>query len=234
MLGIFFMVSAVGCRKSDSITTPPDNSTVTTTLAGRITDENGKSLAAVTVTAAGKTAMTDDSGLFAIADVTVPSGRAFVIASKSGYFNSARAANPSAGKVTYMQLSLASSATVGSVNATTGGTVSIPTGGKLMLAPNGVVTSSGAAYSGTVSVSARHLDAADAKFSDLFAGDLVGEGADGKQTVLTSAGVIIAELHGSSGELLQPAPGSPATLTMPITAAQLSTAPATVPFWSFD
>ncbi len=223
-----------GCRKVEMPTTPPTTSTQTTTIAGRITDESGLPVAGVAVTATGGSATTDANGLFAIPDVAVTSGRAFVIAKKSGYFNGARAAVATIGKVTYIKFSIATSTNAGLISGNLGGTVTLPTGASIALSPAGVVTSTGSAYTGTVTVFARYLDPAVTWFTPLFAGDLVAQAADGSQTVLTSAGVILAELHGSTGEILQPAPGKPAVLTMPITPTQRATATATIPLWYFD
>ncbi|MFI5202577.1 MAG: hypothetical protein ACHQNE_09345, partial [Candidatus Kapaibacterium sp.] len=133
-----------------------------------------------------------------------------------------------------MQITLASSTPIGTLDAASGGTLNLAAGGSITLKPGGVVTSSGASYSGAVSVSAEYLDPGNANFANLFAGDLTGQQTDGSQTELQSYGVIIAELHGSSGETLQPASGKPATLLMPIATAQQATAPASIPLWYFD
>ena len=218
----------------NSPTTPPEGAQITTTLAGRVTDESGASVAGARITAQNGSATTDANGLFFISNASVPSDRTFILAKKAGYFDGARAAIPTSNGVTYMQIMLASDAPIGSINAATGGTVNLAAGGSITLPPGGVVTSSGASYTGSVSVSAEHLDPGNGNFANLFAGDLTGQQTDGSQTELQSYGVIIAELHGSSGETLQPASGSPATLTMPIAAAEQATAPASIPLWYFD
>ncbi len=223
-----------GCRKATDLPTAPTESTTTTTLIGRVTDAAGLPLQGVTLAASGKLATTDANGIFALPNATVPSGRAVVIAKKLGYFTSARAAIPTANGITYVRLSLASSAEVGTVDATSGGKVTLSSGASLLIGPNGIATTSGATYTGTVSVSARHLSPSDSNFDQLFAGDLVGQQTDGSQTLLTSAGVIMAELHGANGELLEPAAGHPVTLSVPIDPSQQSIAPATIPLWYFD
>ncbi len=213
---------------------PPEGAQITTTIAGRIVDESGAPISGVTVTEQTGSATTDANGLFFIANTSVPSERTFILAKKSGYFDGARAAVPTPNGVTYMQITLASNTPIGTVDATSGGMVSLPSGGSVSLLPGGVVTSSGTPYTGTVSVSAKHLDPSNGNFTGLFAGDLTGQQTDGSQTELQSYGVIVTELHGSNGETLQPAPGNPATLTMPIAASQQSTAPVSTPLWYFD
>ncbi|MDP4199036.1 MAG: hypothetical protein Q8902_05640 [Bacteroidota bacterium] len=226
---------ASGCRRAP--TTPPETSYISTTIAGQITDESGAPLAGVSVTAGplGSTvAMTDANGLYSLHNVSAQADHAFIITRKPGYFNGARAGIPSMNGVTYLNLSMASSATIGTIDAASGGTVALPSGGSISLRSGGVVTSSGSAYTGMVSISAKHLDPTSANFSKLFAGDLKGQHSDGTSAELESYGVILAELHGSNGEMLQPASGSPATLTMPIAATQQASAPATIPLWYFN
>ncbi len=218
----------------NSPTTPPEGATITTTIAGRVTDESGAAIAGVTVTGQNGSATTDANGLFFIQNTNVSSERTFILAKKAGYFDGARAAIPTVNGVTYMQITLASSTPIGTLDAASGGTLNLAAGGSITLAPGGVVTSSGATYTGSVSVSAEHLDPGNGNFANLFAGDLTGQQTDGTQTELQSYGVIIAELHGSSGETLQPDPSKPATLTMPIATADQATAPASIPLWYFD
>ena len=210
---------ASGCRRIDNPTAPLDGATVTTTLAGRVLDESGVGLPGVSVSTPGGSATTDANGVFFIPNVSVTATRACVIAKKAGYFNGARAAVPSRHGVTYFELALASNAAVGTIDGVVGGTVSLPTGASLNLRSNGVVSSGGAAYTGSVSVSAKYLDPASPTFNNLFPGNLDAQDASGNATELQTYGVLIAELHGSSGETLQPASGKPATITIPISPA---------------
>jgi hypothetical protein len=224
----------VGCRKMESPNTPPTEGVVTTTIAGQVVDESGAPIPAVQITAYAHTVTTDANGLFSIPNINVGASRAFVIAKKPNYFNAARAAAPTVNGVTYMKLMMAQSTIIGNINASNGGTVTMPSGASVRLSSGGVVTNSGTPYSGAVSVSARHLDPSKPNFAMLFAGDLTGERTDTSQTQMQSFGVIIAELHGSNGELLQPAAGKPATITLPISASLQSKAPTSIPLWYFD
>ncbi len=231
---LLFVLSIASCRKASDFPTAANNSNISTTLIGEVTDEVGQPIAGASVTASGTIATTDANGLFSIPNAVVPSGRAFAIVKKAGYFNNARAAMPTANGVTYMQLSLASNTGTNTQSISGGGKVVLPSGASISLPVNGVVNSAGIVYTGIVSVSAKHISPGDANFDRLFAGDLVGQQTDGSQTLLTSEGVVIAELHDASGNILQPRPGFPATLTVPIAAAHQSTAPATIPLWYFD
>ncbi|MFI5202578.1 MAG: carboxypeptidase-like regulatory domain-containing protein [Candidatus Kapaibacterium sp.] len=89
-----------GCRKVNSPTTPPEGANITTTIAGRVTDESGAAIAGVTITGQSGSATTDANGLFFIQNTSVPSERTFILAKKAGYFDGARAAIPTANGVT--------------------------------------------------------------------------------------------------------------------------------------
>src|SRR3569832_426877 len=74
-----------GCASGPS--SPGVTQKEVTTIYGRITDEAGAAVASATVSAADKTTTTDKNGIFFIKDVTVPKGRAVIVAKKTGYFN---------------------------------------------------------------------------------------------------------------------------------------------------
>lgn len=65
-------------------------------------------------------------------------------------------------------------------------------------------------------------------------GDLRGIDDAGELKGLTTYGMTAVELTGTSGELLQIATGKKASLSIPLPAASLATAPASIPLWYFD
>jgi hypothetical protein len=65
-------------------------------------------------------------------------------------------------------------------------------------------------------------------------GDLRGIDANGTMKVLQTFGMAAVELFSPSGDKLQIAPGSKATISFPIPAAISSTAPSNIPLWHFD
>ncbi len=234
-----FVVSALfitSCRKdSDNPVDGGNNKpTVTTTIIGVVSDESGRGMSGVSISSHGKTATTNEHGLFVIRDARVPQDRCYVLASNGGYFTNSRAEKPEAGGVTHMRLSLMRNTANYSVSATAGGTVNISEGGSVQLPANGYVTGSGSPYSGTVKVAARWLNPTSTNFYSFFPGDFAATRADGSTTELYSYGVLNVELQTQTGEKLQLGSGKTATLKYPIPSEMLSSAPSEMPLWYFD
>ncbi len=223
-----------GCSFDSSNNPTTTVATVKTSIAGQVVDESGKPMAGVEVSIGTSKATTTSYGTFMISNIDVPNNRCVIKASKSGYFTAFRAEEPRAGSVTRVILGMMSSAPQGSFSATTGKTVTLPNTSSVVFPANGYVTSNGAAYSGQVSYVVRHLDPTSSNFYDFFAGDFQGRSTDGTNANLLSYGVLRVELTGASGEKLNIAPGSKATLSVPVPAGMQSYAPNTMPLWSFD
>jgi hypothetical protein len=202
---------------------------VRTTITGRVIDEAGKSVQGALVSGYGASTTTNSYGVFVFQNVTVPSTRAVVTVTKSGYFTGARAAYPSEGKITTMMLTLQQATQTRTVSAATGGKVTVG-GASIDLPADGYVDAQGNRYSGTVSVAARYLDPLSANFYDSFSGDMAALRADGSTTELVSYGVLRVLLTGSQGQSLNLAKGSVATLTYPAAGA----ADGEIPLWHFD
>ncbi len=234
-----FMVSALfttSCRKdSDNPVDGGNNqTTVTTTIIGVVSDESGKGMSGVSISAHGKTATTNEHGLFIIKDARVPQDRCFVLATNGGYFTNARAEKPKEGGVTQMRLSLMRNTASYSVSASAGGTVNISEGGSVQLPADAYVTGSGAPYTGTVKVAARWLNPTASNFFSFFPGDFAATRSNGSATDLYSYGVLNVELMSQTGEKLQLGSNKKATLKYPIPSSMLATAPSEMPLWYFD
>lgn len=224
-----------GCSKDAAINDPNNlgGGTVTTTIVGKIVDEAGQPVVGANVTAASLTAVTNKFGIFIIKNAKVSSSRCVVIAKKAGFFTAARAESPVVNGVTNMHLGMMANTTAFSVTASSGATLALGSGATVKFDPNSFVTSSGALYNGTVKVSARYLDPARTDFFDFFSGDNAGRQADNTEVGLKSVGVMRVELRDASGNALQLATGSKATLSVP-KPASMASAPATMPLWYFD
>jgi WD40 repeat protein len=202
---------------------------VRTTITGRVTDEAGKSVQGALVKGHGASTTTNSNGVFVLRDVAVPSTRAVITVSKGGYFTGARAAYPSALKTTTMLLTLQDSKVTRTLNAATGGMVTVGAA-SVELPANGFADAQGNAYTGTVSVAVRYLDPASDDFYSSFSGDMAAARADGSATELISYGVLRVKLTGSQGQELNLRKGSAATLTYPAAGAT----DASIPLWFFD
>ena len=233
-----------GCKKSfsDQQSIPqqpaqPDlTARISLTVSGFVTDENGNAVFNASVTAGTKTANTDEYGFFKISNVSLSKTAGFVKISKSGYFDGYRTFVGLENKETFIRLRLVPKTNIGTISATAGGTVSTTDGAVISLPVNAVViASSNAAYNGAIHVAAHHYKQDNAtEWNATIPGDQRGIDAEGKLKMMNSYGILAVELTGDAGELLQIATGKEATITTPIPAALASTAPASIPLWSFD
>src|SRR5687768_9421366 len=99
-LSIFFFqcqkeVSYIGGSDIIPETTTPDP--ITSTVQGNILDENGQPASGVTVTVGTKTAVTNASGYFRIANASLDKKTALVTAEKAGYFKGLRSFSATSG-----------------------------------------------------------------------------------------------------------------------------------------
>lgn len=217
------------CKSTVDPDDPNTTRLVTTTIVGQVVDDDGKPVQGAQVSGHGATASTNTAGAFVLENIRAPFDRCVVMVRKGGYFTGSRAAFPTENKVTMMRLTLQEATPTGSVQASTGGTITAD-GASVQLPANGFVTSDGSAYNGTVSVAMRYVDPLDADFYDAFSGDMAAVRADGSQTELTSYGVVRVLLMGSGGQRLQLKDGATATITYPSAGASLSE----IPLWYYD
>ncbi len=225
-------VAPVGGDVEDPLSPAPD---VRTTLSGIVLDEEGNPLAGVTVTAHGETTTTSAEGLFELENIQVPGNRCVISCEKENYFTGTRAEIPLRNAVTSVRIRLMSSATTHTIDAASGGTATLSNGSKVEIPANGLVTESGASYTGEVNMSVRYLDPSAISFGALVAGgDMLARRTDESTSILYSYGILRVLLSGSAGEKLQLATGKASTLTVAIPQSQLTTAPQTIPLWYFD
>lgn len=237
--GLFF-----SCQKEFSIedgnnipTSLPNDLTtkVNTSVSGFVTNENDAPVLGATVKAGTKTVTTDQYGYFEIKNIQLPKNAAFVTVIKPGYFKGIKTYMAKAGKAAFFRIKLIPKIISGNINSTTGGEVTLSNGLKIGIPANGVMNAnSNTPYTGNVNVSAYWINPTSSELSSIMPGDLRGINTNGKLKGLNSFGMAAVELTGSSGELLQIATGKQAALTMPIPAAILSSAPATIPLWYFN
>jgi hypothetical protein len=230
---VLLFISGLTCNKSGIIGGGPQN--VTTSIAGRVLDQNKIPLGNVQVEASGKISATDINGNFSLDNVIVNSDNAVVKMSRSGYFTSYRTFTPTANSMNYVEVTLVTKTVSGSFSGATGGVVSVPNGGSINFPASSMTnTANNAAYTGSVAVSAFFINPTASDFRNILPGDLRGINTTGQQVGLQSFGMMAIELDGSGGEKLQLASGKQATVNFPIPASLASQAPATIPLWFFD
>lgn len=214
----------------------PDLSTqINATVNGFVTDENGTPVEGATVKKGTSSTLTDEFGYFRLPNINFAKTAGFVEVTKNGYFKGIRTFIPVEGKETLVQLQLTPKTIVGTINSSSGGTVTTTDAASVSLPANAVViASNNAPYTGTIHVAMHWLDPANDITQLTMPGDLRGIDSSGYLNVLSSYGMLAVELSGDAGELLQIANGMKASLNFPLPASLQSTAPASIPLWYFD
>ena len=253
ILPYFFFLAVVlfSCKKTADVVPPPPTgpvvvpptpvippdftTTVSTAISGFVTDDNDIAVTGAVVKFGGSIANTDQFGYFKITNANVVKTAAVVTVTKSGYFNGIKTLIAEANKPLFTRVKLLAKTTVGSINALTGGNVSLSNGLLIGLPANAVVrASNNTAYNGSVNVAARWINPVSSDLNLVMPGDLRGVSTDGGLKILTTYGMTAVELTGAAGELLQIAANKKATLAMPIPASISAGASATIPLWYFD
>jgi len=199
---------------------------------GRIVDESNLPVENVNITIGGKTASTDQNGMFIIKDTDVNEDQAFITAEKTGYLKGMRSVVPTQG-TNQVRIMLITESLAGTVASGSNSEVSLANGTKVSF-DGDFKDENGNAYSGNVKVYMYHLDPANPNVEDVMPGSLQAQNANGQERVLETYGMINVELKGDSGEKLNIANGSLAQIELPVDPAQSSVAPATIPLWHFD
>ena len=232
----------VACQKDLSGDLPVDAgplpdlvSKIPASVSGFVTDENNAVVSGATVQFGTSTTTTDRYGYFSFRNVQAVKNAAVVTVIKSGYFKGIKTYIAEANTSAFFRIKLIPKNTAGSFTASTGGTVSLPNGTQVQFPANAIVNAAtNVAYTGTVNVSAQWINPTATDLSQIMPGDLRGLDEAGYLKILTTYGMMAVELTGTSGEMLQIATGSKATLTFPLPAVLNASAPTNIPLWYFD
>lgn len=204
---------------------------ITVVLQGNVVDENNLPVAGAIVEAGGKTTTTHAGGYFRIERAVLDKKTSLVTITKEGYFKGIRSFSATEGS-NQVNIRLVPKSVAGSIPASSGGTVTLGNGSQVYLAPNSVVEeSTGADYTGTVTVYAAFIDPQAEGIAETVPGSFTGIAGNGKRVLLDSYGMMAVQLEGGQGQKLQVRSGASATLTMPVT--RLS-APSSIPLWYVD
>ena len=215
---------------------PPDLTTrINSSVSGFVTNENDAAVNAAVVRFGNTSTTTDKYGYFEFNDINVIKASAVVSVEKSGYFNGIKTYQAEVGKSRFFRIKLIPKTTSGSINALSGGNVTLSNGLSVSLPSTAVVyAATNTPYSGTINVAAFWINPTAKDLELIMPGDLRGINSNGKLKGLTTFGMCAIELTSPSGDLLQIAPGKKATLTFPIPISMNTSAPNTIPLWYFD
>jgi len=235
LLGMFLLTIFSNCKKDTlDIFTSDDfekgATLIESFLLVQVVNEFDIPLANAKITIGDqKTYNTDQNGTVLLSKVGIKTTGHLVSISKSGYFNSFKRVYPEAGVLKVMLVQKNNLDLPGQA----GGNLNFG-GVKLEFPANAIVDSKGQAFISNVNVSVMHIDPTANNFTQLAPGDLRAIRINGQSQVLASFGMIAVEMNDDSGNKLQIAPGKTVKIKMDLNGQLASTAPATMPTWSFD
>ena len=236
---IFLSVLFFQCQKEVSYIGGPDPvivapEPITARLQGTVFNEAGQPAQNVTVKVGNQTAMTDARGYFRIMNAPLDKKSSVVTAEKSGYFKAYRTFSATSG-TNQVVIKLVPKTLAGTIDAASGGNVTLTNGSKVALPANAVVrASNNAAYTGTINVYAAYIDPTAADIDQTVPGSFMANDINGSRVILSSYGMMAVELESTAGDKLQIKSGAVASLTTPIPASVQATAPQTIALWSVD
>ncbi len=207
---------------------------ITASLSGTVVLEDGSPAEGATVYVNNNSLTTDENGVFYFKNIKMNEYGTFVKVEKSGYFMGGKMVNPKAGQRAITRVRLLTKTLVGSFSSAQGGTVTANGNSEISLPPNGIMTKGGDAYTGNVNVYAKWIDPTGNELEEFMPGDLRAIDAAQEFVQLATYGMLAVELESDSGESLQVATGNTASLTFPVPSELSTTAPATIPLWSYN
>jgi hypothetical protein len=246
IVAITVLFFTLGCKRTEIPVTPDpiptnpiggvvnDATQVTASVSGIVLDETNTPIASAVVTSGTATTTTNSNGMFIFQNISLSKENGNVTVVKAGYFKGIRSFKTTEGKNHTVRIQLMQRALSGTVNAAAGGTITSNGGATIIFPANAFVTSTGAAYTGTVSVYSRWIDPTAANLPFVIPGDLRGISTTGVENILETYGMVGAELADASGNVLKIATGKTATVSFPIPASLSAAAPASIVLWHFD
>ena len=209
---------------------PKEGISVKTSVFGRIVDEKDTPLSGVLVSGGGLTAVTDVNGVFILTDAMLDQARAYITATKTGYFKGSRIFRPVKDGMSKPPLiKLLAQKSIGTINATAGGTVQSPGGIKVEIPANALE-----GYSGQVNVVAAYINPNSPDFFARMPGDLGADNKENKRGGLISFGMCDIDLLDDNGNKVKIKPGMQVTVSSPVPQGLQQYATTNIDMWNFD
>lgn len=196
-------------------------------------DQNGVALSGVEVELGDEIKTSNNSGIVQFANIELPSNNATIISEKLGYFSNYQVINP----VSSTELSIVVTLTTTSnstINASIGGQVQCGNGAYIQFPANGFLEEDGSLYTGDVTVASKYIDPAEQNNNDIIPNSFSGKNQSGSEVFVENHGMILAELYDDFGNKLSVNPVNPAELHIPLTQADIGTAPNQIPLYYFN
>lgn len=201
-------------------------------IMGTVTNMAGSYLGDVTVTAAGLSTSTNSQGWFSIDNVP-ETERLLVNFSKEGYVPTTEIVTVRIGESSYVATVISAWGATDEIPAESGGTLSSDDG-SVTIEANSMVDATGAPYTGSAAVALTVFDPSTDAGLSAFPGEFEGVDDTGTTVDFDSFGFMDVTITGESGEELELASGATATITIPVPAGLLASAPASIPLWFFN
>jgi len=186
----------------------------------------------VQITIGNEVTITDHNGVFVLNNASVNEKFAYIKASKTGYINGSRTIIPTLNETNDIQITLLERDVIGSVSSGVSSEVTLPNGSKVEFQGE-FIDINGNSYNGQVEVSMHYLEPNQEVTFNQMPGMLFGKRESGVASAMETYGMLAVNLYSPSGEQLNIAETSPATLTFPIVTST-SNAPETIALWYFD
>ena len=237
---IFLGLIITSCHRNDDLGNGPtpdpmpelpvEGIKINTSVFGRIVDEQDEPISGVQVSGGGVIVSTDMKGVFMFTDVMLDQARAYITATKNGYFKGSRIFRPVKDGMSKPPLiKLLVQKSIGTINATTGGSVQSSGGIKVEIPANALD-----GYSGQVNVVAAYINPTSPDFLARMPGDLAADNAENKRGSLISYGMCNIDLLDDGGNKLKIKSGVQVTVSSPVPQSLQQFASSDIDMWNFD
>lgn len=220
---------------------PPNSSTtiienfgsmITADFMGRVIDPQHSPVSNATVRIGNNSTTTDDNGVFILKNAQSYEKFAYIKVEKSGYIHGSRSVVPTSG-VNQVKIMLLPKTVTQTVSSGISETVSLSNGASVNLTGS-YIDLDGNEYNGDVLVTLHFLNPIEDDMSLQMPGMLLAQNLQNEARMLETLGMLAVELQSETGEKLNLAEGSPATISVPLSPEVLAGAPSEIPLWYFD
>ena len=201
------------------------------TVIGYVYDEKNLPVADADVMTYSAATKTNQHGAFIFENVRLDEQGTYIRIAKNGWFHASDFIYPVAQSTTYSYTRIYRLENEISMDASSGGAISISGGAKVIFPSGAISDHKGSNYSGMVKIYSKYLHPDDRDLGHKMPGGLIADAANGNTVALGTLGMVAVELRDPQGNLLQIARGKKATIEFPVNTTYK---PSEIPLWSFD
>lgn len=216
----------------------PEIVNIVATVFGTVTDENGTPMVNAIVQLNNLTTtisqQTDENGRFAFKHANMNAAGTFIEVSQDGFFSGFHRFLPKEGSINSSLITMMAKTNTGSFLSWEDGLIIGENDIRIDFPAKSVAKINGEVYKGSVEVAARWIDPTSDDILRLLPGSLEGLDQNLEEVILSSYGMMAVALETPEGEPLNLLEGKKATLTFPVPAALMDSAPIEIPLWYFN